>query len=421
MTSGFRQSPFMPRPVRNVCSRGTDRRLVRESSESKVSRLPLPDKPRQPRFNWWPLAICLAVIVAMQVATSTVSAQITIGQKPGTDFLAFEAEDVFELVNGDDATGWGIVDTSDPFLTDSGTSVLANDTPASRQAAIFDFPDGSVSDFARYRLQFVEPGDYSLYLSYTLFNIQGDTAYGNEDSVYVSSAFGTDGKLVDTPADPRGARDNLPSFYGNLPSGGANFGDGRWEGNFEWWNAAADGSDPTADNPDAIYTPALNTPLDFGIAARERGVGIDRVVFHTNPNLSDEELDALQTFAPNTGDPGDFNADGQVDLADFLVMAGNFNESFSVVESFEKGDQTRDGIVDLADFLEARQIFNAAQQGTLASVPEPAGLTLALISVVITMVAVNRRSKRAVSSVEGHSVGRRATRIVFSGAYVATR
>ena len=41
----------MPWPVRNVRSRGTDRRLVRESSESEVSRLPLPEKPSRLRCS----------------------------------------------------------------------------------------------------------------------------------------------------------------------------------------------------------------------------------------------------------------------------------------------------------------------------------------------------------------------------------
>ena len=74
--------------------------------------------------------------------------------------------------------------------------------------------------------------------------------------------------------------------------------------------------------------------------------------------------------------PGDFNADGQLDMADFLIMAENFNESFPFNESFAKGDQTRDRKVDLADFLEIREIFNAAQPGALASVPEPSCLVL---------------------------------------------
>ncbi len=41
----------MPRPFRNVRCRGTDRRLVRESLESEVSRRPLPDKLSRPRYS----------------------------------------------------------------------------------------------------------------------------------------------------------------------------------------------------------------------------------------------------------------------------------------------------------------------------------------------------------------------------------
>ncbi len=41
------------------CSRGTDRRLVRESSESEVSRLPLPEKPSRLRYRSVLLLLCL--------------------------------------------------------------------------------------------------------------------------------------------------------------------------------------------------------------------------------------------------------------------------------------------------------------------------------------------------------------------------
>ncbi len=41
----------MAQPVGNVRSRGTDRRLAHESSESEVSRLPLPEKPSRLRYT----------------------------------------------------------------------------------------------------------------------------------------------------------------------------------------------------------------------------------------------------------------------------------------------------------------------------------------------------------------------------------
>ena len=77
-------------------------------------------------------------------------------------------------------------------------------------------------------------------------------------------------------------------------------------------------------------------------------------------------------------------------MADFLILAENFNESFPFEESFAKGDQTRDGKVDLADFLETRLLFNAAQQGALASVPEPS--SLALMSLGALCLLARRRN-----------------------------
>lgn len=311
-------------------------------------------------------------------------AQAIVGQTPGTDFLAFEAEDIFELVNANDEEGWAVVGIDDPFVTSSGSSVLAPGV-ASRDGAVFDFNGGGVNDFVSWRLQFVEPGDYSLYISYTMYDNNGDGGYGNEDSIYVSSEFG-EGELIGTPADPRGDRDSQPSFYGNLPTGG------EWEGNFSWWNAEADGSDGTTTNAEAIYTPELNTTLDFGIASRERGVAFDKIVFHTNPNLSDDELDALPTFIPGRDGvtSGDFNDDGVVDLGDYLIISENFLRSFSVAESFEKGDETGDGKVDLADFLAVRNIIAEQAAGT-ASVPEPSGALLVGFAV---MAGLTRRKRR---------------------------
>ena len=331
------------------------------------------------------VAAQLGVALALFSYSDALAQGVTISQTPGTNFVAFEAEDAFAFVNADDETGWNIVDTDDPFVTAKGSEVLAADTSASRAAAIWDFNGGSVDDFTHWKVQFVEPGDYSLYISYSMFDINGTDGYGNEDSIYVSSEFGTTGVLVGSPADPTGDRDSKPSYYGNLPTGG------EWEGNFSWWNAEPDGSDNSTVNVDGIYTPQLNTILDFGIASRERGVAIDKIVFHTDDDLSPEALDALPTFAPNTGNPGDFDDNGEVNLADFLIMSANFNRAFPLAESFEKGDQTRDGVVDLADFLAVRKIFNAPPAAA-ASIPEPGAMSLGMCAAV-GLAALRRRRR----------------------------
>ena len=338
-----------------------------------------------------------ATAVGIQLTPSTTMAQeIVIEQLPGTNYLAFEAEDFFSISNGSDETGWIVVDTESPFKSPAPVepaSLILDPatTNAVRNKAVFDLPAGNDQDFVSYRLKFVEDGDYSLYLRYSLFNVRDGAGYGNEDSIYVSSDFGLDGELLDTDADPRGDRDSKPSFY-------QIFSDVNNEGEFGWWNANADGSDPSAENPDAVFVPELDEELEFGIATREPGVAIDRIIFHTDPELemTPEVLDSIVSFDPFTfgDDPNDFNQDGSIDLADVDVMRANFGLSFGLDESLEKGDGTRDGFVDLRDFLAVRKIINppaVGGAGESSSVPEPAGLHVALLSAILGFSVLRRR------------------------------
>ena len=307
------------------------------------------------------------------------------------DYIAFDAEYFFSLNNADDTTGWNVVTTQEPFQSPApeGPASLildANTTNALRGAAIFDFPGGNDQDYVTYRLNFIEDGDYSLYMKYSLYNLRNDAGYGNEDSAYLSSEFGLDGELEETFADPRGPRDDTPSAYVTF-NGSVNN-----EGTFGWWNATANGSDNSAENPDLIFVPELDEDVDFGVAAREAGVAFDRIVFHTNPSLTDAELDALVYFDPFlAGDPNDYNSDGNVDLTDIDIMRGNFGEAFPFVESLEKGDGNRDGFVDLQDFLQIRQALNPAAAAASNSVPEPTASWLALAAAAACAVMRRRR------------------------------
>ena len=85
---------------------------------------------------------------------------------------------------------------------------------------------------------------------------------------------------------------------------------------------------------------------------------------------------------------GDFNNDGTLGFADFLILSNNFGEETS------NGDYNFDGVVDLADFAELKAAF--AMQGTgaatgAASVPEPASVTLGLLAV---LMGLSFRKKR---------------------------
>ncbi len=80
--------------------------------------------------------------------------------------------------------------------------------------------------------------------------------------------------------------------------------------------------------------------------------------------------DRLFVHAGNQLPPGDFNMDGNVDLADFGILSDNFGTG----TSFAQGDNNLDGIVGIQDFIEFKAVFNAAPAG--AAVPEPGSLTL---------------------------------------------
>ena len=327
------------------------------------------------------LGVFLMAATVLHVGSSTASAQFVIGQEPGTDFIAWEAEDFNSITNGDDSTGFLVVDNvgedDNTFVTDFGSTVLPETTNASRGVALYDQVGGSDQDFVTYQLQFAEAGTYHLYMHYSMFDRTDPTGYGNEDSVFVAREFGV------SPVGPQG--DN--NFWASTPTMGATADDGTFEGNFHWWKVTKRDDEPEGADQ---YDPPVGEVLDFSVAAREAGTTIDKWVMSTNPDLTPEDLDALITFAPNTGDPGDFNDDGAVDLADFSIMAENFNMSFSVVDSFARGDQTRDGNVDLADFLAVRTIFSAPAGA--ASVPEPAGLSLAM-SCVLLLGAMKRKRR----------------------------
>ena len=81
------------------------------------------------------------------------------------------------------------------------------------------------------------------------------------------------------------------------------------EGYFHWWKVAS--QDPAIDGVDSelkfVTQADVGTVFDFGMAAREAGTSVDKLVMSTNANLTSAELDALPTFDPFTigVDPGD--------------------------------------------------------------------------------------------------------------------
>ena len=76
---------------------------------------------------------------------------------------------------------------------------------------------------------------------------------------------------------------------------------------------------------------------------------------------------------------GDLDGDGTVAFPDFLVLSASFGQN---VESYIAGDIDCDGQVAFADFLLLSANFGQSSGVMAAAVPEPSGLSLALLGLV---------------------------------------
>ena len=102
---------------------------------------------------------------------------------------------------------------------------------------------------------------------------------------------------------------------------------------------------------------------------------------------------SLRQLSGELADPGDFNADGTVDMADFSILASNIYGHLDGVSGFDNGDMNRDGRIDLADFHEFVGVFPAAA-GAVNAVPEPSSMMLASFLILLLGVR-SRRAKQA--------------------------
>src|SRR6266436_2219591 len=140
----------------------------------------------------------VAGVIAVTSAQLAAQAQLT-AQRPcnviGTgsnawNYLVVEGESYASSQDGDDTTGFGKV-YNDAVLADAyGYPLLPTNSTASMQAALGTIGAGfsRFSDKVTYQMVFSTPGDYYLYMRYTMFENSangGNNTYLNEDSFYL--------------------------------------------------------------------------------------------------------------------------------------------------------------------------------------------------------------------------------------------
>lgn len=146
---------------------------------------------------------------------------------------------------------------------------------------------------------------------------------------------------------------------------------------FEWGRSTGESTDP--ENDEDRFVIVENIKVD-ALGTREADV-TDIVASWVNGTKDNNgfsvagDIDAFQGAGLNNarlivGIPGDFDGNGMVDFADFLILGDNFAAHLD--GPVIAGDMDFDGDVDLDDFGQFKVVFSAAQGNAQAqAVPEP--------------------------------------------------
>ncbi len=98
-------------------------------------------------------------------------------------------------------------------------------------------------------------------------------------------------------------------------------------------------------------------------------------------------VEPVGCVVPEGGIAGDFDGDGSVQFADFLILSANFGQA---VSEYEAGDVDCSGDVQFADFLVLSANFGQSAGAEAASVPEPSSLGLMVFGLLGLMVRRRR-------------------------------
>ena len=269
-----------------------------------------------------------ATVMVLAAAQFGAYAQLTV-QRPcnlvGTgsnawSYLVVEGESYASSQDGDDTTGFGKV-YNDAALADAyGSPLLPTNSTASMQAALGTIGAGfsRFSDKVTYQMVFSTPGDYYMYMRFTMFENSaggGNNTYLNEDSFFLPPDFNKDPQFDWVPPGTTGTDDGgyvdgccggagylfILDYQGNGSRTSHSTDTNYFEGNFHWNQVLAgqflsattftnaDGS-PRAGNPfHYVVTPAMvGVPQSFTIASREPGITPDLFLFSTHTNMMND-------------------------------------------------------------------------------------------------------------------------------------
>jgi hypothetical protein len=104
----------------------------------------------------------------------------------------------------------------------------------------------------------------------------------------------------------------------------------------------------------------------------------------------DNVLLELRDVEPGEGVLGDYNEDGVVNAADYVVFRNNLDQTFTLPN--ENPEAATPGLVDAEDYsFWVSNFGNTSGGGASVVVPEPGSIALMALSLVGSVVAVRRR------------------------------
>ena len=158
-------------------------------------------------------------------------------------------------------------------------------------------------------------------------------------------------------------------------------------------------SDDLINNLAVYLLPKGSSVITQAVAASFTGFGTIQHIFFQIPTTAEYEIWVRQTDADVAGGQdyglawwfgtapplvvqGDYNGDQVVDAQDYNVWRGDFGDA---VSQGTGADGNGNSVIDAGDYVLWRKSVNAGSGSSLASVPEPSAICLALIGMLFNL------------------------------------